>query len=122
MIRRPPRSTRTDTLFPYTTLVRSAGTVGGQHAAQLHHEVAAAGEGGAGGQSLAAERRRQFGRGGVLVHVVRREARGDDLRDPGAGEDLKVVGGKPASLLEGEAGAAQGVGEDAAFEIGRAHV
>src|SRR3546814_16607243 len=24
MIRRPPRSTRTDTLFPYTTLVRSA--------------------------------------------------------------------------------------------------
>src|SRR3546814_8431904 len=31
MIRRPPRSTRTDTLFPYTTLFRSAratGTIG----------------------------------------------------------------------------------------------
>src|SRR3546814_9420927 len=27
MIRRPPRSTRTDTLFPYTTLFRSAETV-----------------------------------------------------------------------------------------------
>src|SRR3546814_3450710 len=27
MIRRPPRSTRTDTLFPYTTLFRSATTV-----------------------------------------------------------------------------------------------
>src|SRR3546814_2412082 len=27
MIRRPPRSTRTDTLFPYTTLFRSAGTI-----------------------------------------------------------------------------------------------
>src|SRR3546814_14677699 len=26
MIRRPPRSTRTDTLFPYTTLFRSAET------------------------------------------------------------------------------------------------
>src|SRR3546814_1090612 len=26
MIRRPPRSTRTDTLFPYTTLFRSAVT------------------------------------------------------------------------------------------------
>src|SRR3546814_4558884 len=26
MIRRPPRSTRTDTLFPYTTLFRSWGT------------------------------------------------------------------------------------------------
>src|SRR3546814_13724175 len=25
MIRRPPRSTRTDTLFPYTTLFRSVG-------------------------------------------------------------------------------------------------
>src|SRR3546814_5439547 len=27
MIRRPPRSTRTDTLFPYTTLVRSLSSV-----------------------------------------------------------------------------------------------
>src|SRR3546814_2845443 len=27
MIRRPPRSTRTDTLFPYTTLFRSATTL-----------------------------------------------------------------------------------------------
>src|SRR3546814_3099481 len=31
MIRRPPRSTRTDTLFPYTTLFRS------WHHRQLHH-------------------------------------------------------------------------------------
>src|SRR3546814_7356842 len=29
MIRRPPRSTRTDTLFPYTTLFRSRGWAGG---------------------------------------------------------------------------------------------
>src|SRR3546814_17767152 len=28
MIRRPPRSTRTDTLLPYTTLFRSGGKVG----------------------------------------------------------------------------------------------
>src|SRR3546814_15106119 len=28
MIRRPPRSTRTDTLFPYTTLFRSSGRAG----------------------------------------------------------------------------------------------
>src|SRR3546814_2057011 len=28
MIRRPPRSTRTDTLFPYTTLFRSVEAVG----------------------------------------------------------------------------------------------
>src|SRR3546814_7107935 len=30
MIRRPPTSTRTDTLFPYTTLFRSLGVVVGQ--------------------------------------------------------------------------------------------
>src|SRR3546814_10368804 len=37
MIRRPPRSTRTDTLFPYTTLFRSGADRGpetGQHVAQ----------------------------------------------------------------------------------------
>src|SRR3546814_8896614 len=34
MIRRPPRSTRTDTLFPYTTLFRSEGA--GEHLAVLH--------------------------------------------------------------------------------------
>src|SRR3546814_8357865 len=33
MIRRPPRSTRTDTLFPYTTLFRSAARGCGQPAA-----------------------------------------------------------------------------------------
>src|SRR3546814_4211795 len=35
MIRRPPRSTRTDTLFPYTTLFRSADGQG------YHREVGA---------------------------------------------------------------------------------
>src|SRR3546814_4523659 len=37
MIRRPPRSTRTDTLFPYTTLFRSEDTE------QLRAEIRAAG-------------------------------------------------------------------------------
>src|SRR3546814_10712991 len=37
MIRRPPRSTRTDTLFPYTTLFRSTGKLqGGPHVVALH--------------------------------------------------------------------------------------
>src|SRR3546814_3229530 len=47
MIRRPPRSTRTDTLFPYTTLFRSllfgANALGPLFAAifnpRLHHRV-----------------------------------------------------------------------------------
>src|SRR3546814_4269271 len=34
MIRRPPRSTRTDTLFPYTTLFRSLGAPLGDRAAR----------------------------------------------------------------------------------------
>src|SRR3546814_5686054 len=41
MIRRSPRSTRTDTLFPYTTLFRSvfavAGRVEGDHARIANH-------------------------------------------------------------------------------------
>src|SRR3546814_12473448 len=35
MIRRPPRSTRTDTLFPYTTLFRSCATGGPRRAAAV---------------------------------------------------------------------------------------
>src|SRR3546814_8864389 len=35
MIRRPPRSTRTDTLFPYTTLFRSQGHRTGGHLPEL---------------------------------------------------------------------------------------
>src|SRR3546814_1860672 len=35
MIRRPPRSTRTDTLFPYTTLFRSCSAGGGEAACLL---------------------------------------------------------------------------------------
>src|SRR3546814_15139532 len=44
MIRRPPRSTRTDTLFPYTTLFRSqfnSGTNGGATAAPELESVVA---------------------------------------------------------------------------------
>src|SRR3546814_17990989 len=35
MLRRPPRSTRTDTLFPYTTLVRSAVEPAGDRDARV---------------------------------------------------------------------------------------
>src|SRR3546814_4616365 len=44
MIRRPPRSTRTDTLFPYTTLFRSRqdAVVGDRHEADRQHAGIAA--------------------------------------------------------------------------------
>src|SRR3546814_20699951 len=38
MLRRPPRTTRTDTLFPYTTLCRSGRRLRGEH----QHRVALA--------------------------------------------------------------------------------
>src|SRR3546814_7338553 len=44
MIRRPPRSTRTDTLFPYTTLFRSLH-VGTEAALALAHHLAVFGMG-----------------------------------------------------------------------------
>src|SRR3546814_5938271 len=37
MIRRPPRSTRTDTLLPYTTLFRSTGTAKAWLVEAEHH-------------------------------------------------------------------------------------
>src|SRR3546814_16522826 len=40
MIRRPPRSTRTDTLFPYTTLFRSS--LAGPHSVLSFQSIAAA--------------------------------------------------------------------------------
>src|SRR3546814_7393366 len=43
MIRRPPRSTRTDTLFPYTTLFRSGWASSLAGALAAHPRVAAVG-------------------------------------------------------------------------------
>src|SRR3546814_3402944 len=64
MIRRPPRSTRTDTLFPYTTLFRSdlEGLI--VHADVVGRHVEQAGLGRVGGRLLVlgAERRREIGR------------------------------------------------------------
>src|SRR3546814_5282140 len=52
MIRRPPRSTRTDTLFPYTTLFRSADLP------FLRRRPRARGDGGTAGRHLPEHRRR----------------------------------------------------------------
>src|SRR3546814_11486926 len=60
MFRRPPRSTRTDTLFPYTTLFRSRasaqpGAVDHDHARRARHRAvrAVAEQGALGGFGLA---------------------------------------------------------------------
>src|SRR3546814_1896398 len=72
MIRRPPRSTRTDTLFPYTTLFRSFGRaveLGGPFKEGL----------------VAIGDRRQAQRGDIILHPHRR------LQD-GVGAEHVVVG------------------------------
>src|SRR3546814_19830962 len=84
MIRRPPRSTRTDTLFPYTTLFRSQARVRLRDVVdQLHHVDGLADAGAAEQADLAALGERadqvddldagfqQIGRGSLLV-IARR--------------------------------------------------
>src|SRR3546814_10411468 len=54
MIRRPPRSTRTDTLFPYTTLFRSAGSGSVKAASGARRSTTAARRGRDAGASILA--------------------------------------------------------------------
>src|SRR3546814_6225977 len=67
MIRRPPRSTRTDTLFPYTTLFRSPSP-------ELEHRHA--GDGGGRGRDPQPGDRRP-GRRAAVRHLLRLEDRAD---------------------------------------------
>src|SRR3546814_6271245 len=64
MIRRPPRSTRTDTLFPYTTLFRSAGRC--PRAARLSEGDVRAAQG-------ADHDRRRHGRAGSMTRNAGKE-------------------------------------------------
>src|SRR3546814_4746672 len=70
MIRRPPRSTRTDTLFPYTTLFRSGGPgLTGCGVARWTGAGTRPGRGGAGGIRPPAGPR-QIGRAHVCTPVT----------------------------------------------------
>src|SRR3546814_5420294 len=71
MIRRPPRSTRTDTLFPYTTLFRSPGT-------RVAHTDAVAGVPRGSGQHLQGDRCPRPGRVGLGTQGERRKRRRSD--------------------------------------------
>src|SRR3546814_1936414 len=57
MLRRPPRSTRSDTLFPYTTLFRSNLAQYGLDAATLNETIHTAFAGGQAGFVLEGEKR-----------------------------------------------------------------
>src|SRR3546814_18240111 len=110
MFRRPPRPTRTDTLFPYTTLCRSAAA-GNPHALRQFFQV----EGLVGGDAVLPARLQRKGRppAGGDEDGLRREALIADLHrvgveeagmaviglDPGIGEQLLVDALQPVDLL-----------------------
>src|SRR3546814_8428620 len=106
MIRRPPRSTRTDTLFPYTTLFRSArslpaaeGMIGDRHRdrhVDAHHAHFDRTRELAGGVAVAREdgdavailvRRGQFHRFGESSHADDLEHRPENLLLIGRSEE-----------------------------------
>src|SRR3546814_3974387 len=77
MIRRPPRSTRTDTLFPYTTLFRSLDPQG----------KGAEGPGEVAGDSHPCSRVVVAGMGRLAVPARRRPGAGTGPGGPGPGSD-----------------------------------
>src|SRR3546814_1831317 len=75
MIRRPPRSTRTDTLFPYTTLFRSRRQhIGADHDAPL-------------------DLRPKAGRAGFRIHVVKAAVVGRNAQSVAHPVIAREVGG-----------------------------
>src|SRR3546814_14855846 len=92
MIRRPPRSTRTDTLFPYTTLFRSIGSR--RHAGLL-----------ACNRPASARMRRGFAAAGRRAD--RRTVGRGRLADPG-GQHAGRRAGETADRPRQAAGAAEG--------------
>src|SRR3546814_12174878 len=82
MIRRPPRATRTDTLFPYTTLFRSPPPIGRSDvAAKVDDEIAVARK--IARQGTKPRRRRWSFKG-------RRAAEGRDRTGRGQGDGVAV--------------------------------
>src|SRR3546814_7433550 len=111
MIRRPPRSTRTDTLFPYTTLFRSVELVV-RDAVQAHEEVVA--EHRRDGDEQAERRHDQRLAHGTCHGVDRRLAAGTE-------PDQRAVDAPDGTEQadEGRGGADRGEHGQAAFELHR---
>src|SRR3546814_17539035 len=88
MIRRPPRSTRTDTLFPYTTRVRSVQNGG----AALPFQAEVAGRDRQGGPQACLQEPSKAGR------PARQRTSSDLERSTGAERDREVSWSEPPHL------------------------
>src|SRR3546814_7085003 len=108
MIRRPPRSTRTDTLFPYTTLFRSPRLPLRHGGSSLPSGTPALHGGGAGGLQHAVSLARRHAAAGA---TRRRSGRADGPPDSCSGlrgehrrlarpllDRIHVVGGSPPAI------------------------
>src|SRR3546814_1824896 len=106
MIRRPPRSTRTDTLFPYTTLFRSTDAATQIPVAAIQRDET---------RPPGLQGRRDRRRRGLRRQPERRRdgmARdGDEMTALGLGQLCGAAGGEIPGTIT-----------DHAVEIGRAHV
>src|SRR3546814_15257710 len=101
MIRRPPRSTRTDTLFPYTTLVRSR-LRRGREAGQLDHP--GAGRGGADDRGHADAEHAGSGRGGgrgLTPWLLQERLQPQAFGFPGRVQHELAAAAAPARLRQG---------------------
>src|SRR3546814_17099358 len=94
MIRRPPRATRTDTLFPYTTLFRSAFTAADAFYAPVAFRFQTVGVAVAGAAAGYLQR--------LLAHPATREweaqALAEAFRDPEHDAELASIGTMTADL------------------------
>src|SRR3546814_18465916 len=93
MIRRPPRSTRTDTLFPYTTLFRSLGHAPSALIIADHRAIALAAHGLKAGHQCAAQL--------AALGLVQLQALGQfiPLRHRGARRAAAALPPRPAASL-----------------------
>src|SRR3546814_7939395 len=123
MIRRPPRSTRTDTLFPYTTLFRSGRWAAGDVVAEQRLEARSRLDAGI----------PVLGRRMVVPRHVAEIVDAGEMRRRGDVGEREIVAGEPAPLLAEPGEVVEvmmdvvGAGADRrrtrlAEEIGRAHV
>src|SRR3546814_5427978 len=94
MIRRPPRSTRTDTLFPYTTLFRSQSVRPGRQG-HLHRRRGAGGEAVSNRLSARFEKCRNEGRAALVTFVT-----GGDPTPARTGEVLDALVAGGADIIE----------------------
>src|SRR3546814_3626749 len=105
MRRRPPRSTRTDTLLPYTSLCRADLAVGADGERALARPLLAAGDRELAGRMAHVEQLAVVPRGCRLQHrhvgkavvqaggeIVAEQRRPLEHGDPGLGEDAATVG------------------------------